>query len=1115
MADDNLLEQALQQHRQSLAGSLPTTDVSTGAVYDNPLEQALQQRRQMMGANMHWEATAPTPPVPPWQRPPYVSLPMPAPEGTAVGEQPLRFFERRLEESVNPLEQALQQHRQTAGVYDNPLEQALQQHRQGLGVTAPAAEAPKADANVPWYERAWDWINKPLFEFNPENKGGFVGGVEDVASGFTSPLSIGLTFGTLGLGPALRLLDVGLKEVPVVVQGIRALIAGGLTVQQAHQVIQESPRVLDALREGDYDTAKRLAVHVVAGGIGAVLGAREAIEAGGDFAARKFKDRESFTPAGRAQLSLEVGKYQADNTSAAQEADAFVKAARKELGKEAKDSTTLGAISRYIEAGGDIDALNQRREALSKSKAVEDNYSAKERQLLLDKYEQATKLTPAQTVFADKIRGQLAWAKSKLSGHGVINSSVENYLTHVWQDEANAAVNKTRHQMDMGHFKPNTSLARERTFATSFEGEMLGRKLATDDPIALTANHTYQVRKVLAARNFLEHLRDMKASDGRPMTGLAGSGTPLEDATLVNPARARNVRIADADIQDLKQSGQFEDLLKKGIIEPHGKDAYAWHLGDYEVMNHPAFRDWNFASNDPEGNPVLVKADLRVHPEAAQFIERALGLDTSPIREYGLGRAALKVSREAKGSVLGGLSPFHVMQEGLRGVMSGINPFSVEHWNLDADPDLRSGVEAGLTLGKDHRGLSDFAEGMKSNKLLIEKLPLGIGKLQTKLHHWLFDTYIPSLKARAYRSLFERYQKSNPSWGVEKAASEAAADTNERFGGLNYAQLGRSAFSRDMAGLGFLAPDWLESEVRLMTRTFKPGAEGKIARTDMARIGLFTFAAARVLNMLTSGKPHLEAPFGVVVQDDKGRDISYSFRTPLSDLAHVLSDPKEFIKGRVNPLTVRTGIEAFTGRDKQGRRVPGGEQITDLVKNVLPISVQSELDKVRGRTPDMSTGQQIAKALGASVYQYKTQAEKLAIELASDRTETGPVTDDMLAKHRLRLQAEDDVRRYLIETSAGKSDANPPTLAAFSAHERKQIVEHARLSRLQGLVEKLPALDALQVYDRATPTEQQELKLVLRKKAKRLKERFHQMSPLEAEAAKPALLRLIAAASKE
>lgn len=1020
-----------------------------------------------------------------------------------------------------------------------------------------------------WLGHAWDWANKPLWNLNSENKGGFTGGVEDVASGFTSPLSIGLTVGTLGSGWGLRALGVAGSELPVVVQGLKTLVSAGFTAQQAVGAIQTSPRVLDALKTGDYDEAKRLAVHVAAGFGGAYLGARGLVPEAQSLGERVnfIKPREGYTA-----VRQELGRYLADRTANAQEAKLFDENAREAL--PAKDKISLGAISRYIEAGGNREVLQDRHDALSASNEVQQNYSAKERADLLGKYDRAMNLSPEEIEFADKLRGQLADNFTLAHQHGVINSAVENYITHIWQDEKNPAVNRTLNQASTGRFSTNVSMARQRSFDTSFEGEMLGRKLKTDDPIALTANHTQAVRNAIAARGFLDRLRDVNASDGRPMVVMAGAGTPVEDATLIHPNRVRSIQINKATLQNLVRTGRLDDLIDSGAVvrlpgkepeavtpppgprsngasgnggglppmpapspinpqeiadlqaqypgrvitaenvnairraeaarrnveaglagqrgdeasvireehragleegngnreaAPKPPDRYAWNPHDYRAIDHPAFRDWIFGANDTAGNPIYVNTEMRVHPEAADFIERGIGADKSAIRESTIGRAALRAGSEAKGSLLA-FSPFHVMQEGLRAVMTGISPFGVDRWDLNSDPILRQGVEHGLTLGKDYRGLSDLTEGVSSNSKLIEKIPV-LGRMQTQLHKFLFDDYVPSLKARAYRNLVERYRAANPEWSPDKVMSEAAADTNSRFGGINYKMLGRSLTSQDAARLTVLAPDWLESEVRFMARALNPGSEGSIARRDLARIGLYTFAAARVLNMLTSGKPHLEAPFGVIAKDKQGRDVEYSFRTPLTDLTHALSDPAEFLKGRANPLTVRTGVEVFTGRDEYGRRVTPGQQVSDVVKNVSPIPVQSVAQQITGARPDMTTPEQIAKAAGASVYQYRTEAEKLAGQLSSDRVETGPVDKTELARHRAKLQAEDAVR------SGEKFD-----LTGFSLRERKDIHANAKLTPLQARFSRLPMRDALQVWKAATRAEKTELRHELAKK---------------------------------
>jgi hypothetical protein len=283
--------------------------------------------------------------------------------------------------------------------------------------------------------------------------------------------------------------------------------------------------------------------------------------------------------------------------------------------------------------------------------------------------------------------------------------------------------------------------------------------------------------------------------------------------------------------------------------------------------------------------------------------------------------------------------------------------------------------------------------------------------------------------------------------------------------------LGRSLGSQDFARLTTLAPDWLESNARAYLIPF--GKEGAIARQDMARITAYTYAAARIANLVSTGKPHFESPFGGAVPDGKGGEKIYSVRTLPTDFLHAISDPREYIMGRVNPLTVRTGIEAATGRNEQGQRVTGSQEIGDLVKNTTPIPLQGF------SRPDLSTPDQITKAAGFTVTPYRTVAEKLAGQLASDRGSTGPVDRSELAKHQARIQMEDSLRM---------GHASPDDVKALyrqgklSEQDANSIVANGKKTALQARFERLPMKDALQVYDVATSKEKAELAPSLMKK---------------------------------
>jgi hypothetical protein len=442
--------------------------------------------------------------------------------------------------------------------------------------------------------------------------------------------------------------------------------------------------------------------------------------------------------------------------------------------------------------------------------------------------------------------------------------------------------------------------------------------------------------------------------------------------------------------------------------------------------------------------------------------------------------------------------------------MTGISPFGVERWDLRNDPKLNYGVEKGLTLGADYRGVEAFQEGqMKAHSKIIGKVP-GLGKLQSWMNEFLFDKYIPGLKARAYRSLFDRYKSTYPEWTDGKVAEVAARDTNNRFGGINYEQMGRSVATQDLFRTAALAPDWLESELRTFGSMFGEG--GKIPRRDFARMAIGLWAASRVLNYVVSGQGHYEAPFGVALKGDDGREKIYSVRTLPGDFFHAVSDPGGFLAGRVAPLA-KTGAEMALGVDERGHKLPKTGIVMNVLRNTAPIPVQTAVKAVSGEVPDLTGTDQLVKSIGGTVQPYRSEAEKLAGQIASNRTESGPVDDSQLRRHQAVLHLEDEIRGG----RAGIPDLNQLVVSGQLAPEQaKQVVANIKhtagldpeKARLWSAASRAPMKDFLQIYSVATPDEKNALaQLLIKKRIAYIKRANTTLTPQE-RAADPTLRQL-------
>ncbi|HEX3682199.1 MAG TPA: hypothetical protein VHU83_06620 [Bryobacteraceae bacterium] len=946
-------------------------------------------------------------------------------------------------------------------------------------------------SNASVLSRAWNWANSPVYEFNPNHQGGFVGGLEDVADSLATPLSIGLTVATLGSGALLRGLGVAVEELPVAVKVLRGLVTTGFTLQQAHGMVVSSSRALDAIRDGDTDRAKEYAVQAAAGLVGVALAAREMNE-------RPIIPNENLGPlksvektGTKEQLATIYkrenifGKRDADVAAAEQQARETADALNRRfdaLDKGDVDPGVLrGAIFRRLEFPGQ-QAIE---DALNRAKA-----SGKIGADTLAKYEAATKLTPEQIDFVRDLRAAFENNFHLAEENDIALQHLDDYVSHVWkkpEDVPGVAI--FRENNKLGNFDTTVSSARHRVFLKALDGEAVGRELVADDPVGLAAWQELSLRKAIANRQALERIKSANVlmDDGRPMVTHSGYGKVVGDdstkALLVDPKPSMDrtipkkvlVQMGPDKLQKGLSDGTIESL--PDITRADGTtitNRYAWSGAGYRAVDHPSFADWRYIAETSDG-PVLMKSDVRVHPDAYDTIVKRLGIDQSAVRNSAVGRAALKLSTEAKGSVFAGYNPFHIIQTGLRSIMTGTNPFRVPDIDVVGDRALRVGVVHGLKFSSRHSALSDFTsdaslenEGITSQGTFANRLLPG----SDKFHEFLWR-YVNGQKAHAYIDLYRRYRSAYPEWTMDQVATKAADDTNNRFGLQNWGALGTSKSVQDAMRLGLLAPDWLTSEMRLGLSLFRSGS--KILWQDVGRISAGMVLAARVGNMLVSGNPRWDQPFGIVLPGNSKRDdVVLSMRTLPGDVVHWMADWHGAAETRLSPGFTRPLLELITQRDRNGRRVLPENQITDYLTAIAPIPLQNVLQR-----QDVSMDDKEKLALGftklaASVYPARSEAEKLAQQYAYDRNKSGPVDPDDLPKH-LRITALMDGMR------TGKI---PPAQAyqVVPAAEAKKLIADAKLTPLQGYVSRLPLGEMLDVYALATGKERQQIHPMLMRK---------------------------------
>jgi hypothetical protein len=657
--------------------------------------------------------------------------------------------------------------------------------------------------------------------------------------------------------------------------------------------------------------------------------------------------------------------------------------------------------------------------------------------------------------------------------------------------------------------------------------------------------------------------------------GQVVSGQNGEDPkTFIDPNRVRKINIADSVVQQLDKSGDLQRFLDEGTIKDltpyvhpsniqaaiekleeqatrkeaqydevgnnklstdimylksmaNNKDfsglkefneaqkkIYAWDPQDYISLNNNAMKGWNFVTNDSAGHNILVRSDIRVHPEFAEYLKNRLGLEPSAVASSAVGKALLGVGTKMKETLLS-LSPFHMVQEALRGVMVGVNPFHITGPDIltgakvdPLDPNsptkINVGVRNNLQLGVDYKSLQDHSEGVSSGGSLLAKIP-GVGKTLANsmdfYQDFLFKKYIPALKARGYELMFDRYQEAHPDWSVDHVAKAAATHANNTFGGIPWRQMGRSATNQDWGRLLLLAPDWLEAEMRSGANLFNKD-EGGLGRAQVAKMALGLWGIARVLNYASTGNFHNEAPFGLAVKNKEGKETVFGIRTLPTDLLHAASDPVGFIKGRLSP-TMRTGEELLSQRDQFGRKLQPDELWSDVFRNMAPIPAQTIGQMVSGTGPSVGNPGQVWKSVGGTAQTYATPAQKLASELAASHNPDGALDPAQMARHRVIMGFEDKVRSgemtmpdvYKMYASG---DLHQDDLKKITENIKKTQGMDSSLASLYTRASRLPGEEYLRLYDQMNPTEKTALMpLTLQTRKKYIAKAMKNLQPQE------------------
>ena len=459
-------------------------------------------------------------------------------------------------------------------------------------------------------------------------------------------------------------------------------------------------------------------------------------------------------------------------------------------------------------------------------------------------------------------------------------------------------------ELRSGIFTGRPALAKQRVFKYDLDAEKAGLNPVKSFIKRIVA-YDLSLNKAIADRQAVKAMTQIKMSDGRPMADVAGIGTRVEGeqgtATLIRPS----VKHKDPD-------NPINDR------------------GDYKSRDYAPLRKWRWATADGDGNPIFVKGDVLIHPEAVKQVDALF--KRSAVRQNPVGRTALAVGSTVKQTMLD-LSGFHPVQITVHGwehrTFKPVEKIDFEN------PDVRGLIRGGAVVGET-TGRQLFDEGLTGSSL-TKHIPY-VGKKLQAYNEWLFNDYIPRLKVAMGLHALERNRSRFPNMPEDEMYHMTANQMNNAFGELNYDMIGRSKTTQDIMRIALLAPDFLEARTGFVGQALTRHGGEQFSALALGAATLYI--TARIINKMLTGEYRFEPKDAFSVVYNKK---AYSLRTVQGDLLHLITEPGKFVYNRLNPVFGRTLMEFFTKRDVFGRQRSGLEQLKDFAQTIVPISLRGIL----------------------------------------------------------------------------------------------------------------------------------------------------------------------------
>lgn len=448
-------------------------------------------------------------------------------------------------------------------------------------------------------------------------------------------------------------------------------------------------------------------------------------------------------------------------------------------------------------------------------------------------YQDASNLPKELRDIADRMVAENVEVGRQAADASVIKNTIENYQKRLYKDEKRGS----------GPIQPrltlNTKAARKRSYDSVFEAIANGKELRSWDPVLAQETMRRDLVQTIADKNFfragiknglisLEHREGFSPIDHpnfKEWRILARIASGPEYAELQKFGNSPNARFdADGNLWVAAQA-YAKDGLAKGINAV---------VGESGMNKMPGWRALQDVGAQVKG--WLFMASFFNHIDAV--VRTTLATPGNPLK-----------------------------------LLSGRESYQHAGKMIDAfSDDLQAGVRAGLRLDAG----PDIADAFRGERgkldAAIEKVPYArdvknlLYYLRDRQHDNLFHVVLPRIKLMSYLAEHAQLVKRNEAQikagtlSPESLAKTAAANVNEKYGGLNLERMGRNKTTQDVARAVLLAPDWTEGNINLIAKAFAKGHVGSAYRAMWGRILARGVVATTLWNLLMASIPDKDDP---------------------------------------------------------------------------------------------------------------------------------------------------------------------------------------------------------------------------------------------------------------